>query len=260
MRDVVPSGYIGLSRRDTDEYSAAVTSAKLFSNDMHGWVPFSAILARLGLSEEFSHMLEEIYEREPVQVNGTRVDSSGLAGEWAGPEAPLDLRSSMARYTTGTGRFPNQTKSFRFFSIHSDMANGMNEMLLQSHDGIIRPAPAADSRRSARFTLHAVGGFVVSAEIDNGCVSWVAVESRRGERCRLANPWRRAEVFRNGAFEASSAKSLISIDTHAGDLLMVLPDRESFEKWETIPIRHEPNKREKRCSIGKNMLGMPRTF
>lgn len=257
---VYPSGYIGLSQRDTEEFSVAITTAKMFSNDTHGWIPFAPILARLGLGAEASRILEEIYEREPVQVNGTVVDSSGLAGEYAGPEAPLELRSSLARYTDREGRFPNQTKSFRFFSIYSGIANGMNEMLLQSHDKIIRVGPAVDKRRSARFTLHAVGGFAVSSEIEKGKIRWIVIESLRGETCTLENPWPNSALFRNDVFVSDNSHKLIVIDTQVDDLILVLPERGMYDTWETTPIRHDSNRREKRCHIGKNMLGMARTF
>ena len=260
LSSVFPSGYIGLSQKTTEDYAIAVSTAKLYSCDLHGWIPFGPILARLGLSDEVSRMLEEIYERESVQVNGTVVDSSGLAGEWAGPEAPLDLRSSLARYTTTKARVPIQTKTFRFCCIYSGIASTMNEMLLQSHDGIIRVAPAADRRRHSRFTLHAVGGFVVSAEIERGEVLWVAIRSARGETCRLQSPWQRAFVYINGIYKESPTEDLIIHETDADDLLMFVPKREIFDTWETVAIRPEPNMREKRCHVGKNMLGMPRTF
>ena len=260
LSSVFPSGYIGLSQKNTDEYSTAVTTAKLFANDMHGWVPFGVMLARLGLGNELSHILDTVYKMEPIQVNGTGVDSSGLAGEYAGPEAPLDLRSSLARYTDGSGRFPNQTKSFRFLTIHSSLANVMNEMLLQSHDGIIRVAPAVDGTRSARFTLHAVGGFVVSAEIKTGNVLWVGIQCNRGGLCQIENPWTNAAVFRNDTFEKQSGQPIIPCDNRAGDMILLLTDRKAFDDWKTTPVRYEPNTREKRCSVGKNILGMPRTF
>lgn len=59
---------------------------------------------------------------------------------------------------------------------HMDMEAGaviaaaINESLLQSHDGVLRIAPAKFTDGKARFTLHAIGGFVVSAEVENGHV------------------------------------------------------------------------------------------
>jgi hypothetical protein len=259
LSTVFPSGLIGLAQQGTDLFDVAVTTARLFANDMHGWVSHAAILARLGQADALDYMLREIYETEPLQVNGTGVDSSGLAGEFAGPEAPLDLRSSLARYTTREGRFPNPTKNFRFMTLPSDLANGLNEMLLQSHDGIIRVAPAAGSR-SARLTLHAAGGFVVSAEICLGHVRWVAVRSRLGRPCRLQNPWTEAFVFRNGHYEGSFADPLIQLDTQPDELLIVLPEYNLFVNWQTETAQCEPNQREKHCPVGKNILGLPRLF
>ena len=259
LSTVYPSGLIGLEQHGTELFDVAVTTARLLANETHGWVPYAAIFARLGLADDLDYMLREIYATEPLQVNGTGVDSSGLAGEYAGPEAPLDLRSSLARYTTREGRFPNPTRNFRFMTLFSELADSLNEMLLQSHNGTIRVAPAAGTR-SARLSLHAAGGFIVSAEVDHGAVRWVAIRSRLGRPCRLQNPWEEAYLFRNNRELGRFTDPVVLLDTRPDDLLMAVPERGLFAAWQTETVRYAPNQREKHCPVGKNTLGLPRLF
>jgi hypothetical protein len=65
-----------------------------------------------------------------------------------------------------------------------------NEMLLQSHDGIIRVFPALpEAWQDANFKLRAVGAFVVTATRKTGKVRPLLVQSLKGGTCRLENPW-----------------------------------------------------------------------
>ena len=71
----------------------------------------------------------------------------------------------------------------------------LQEGLLQSLSArpgereIIRVFPAWPLEWDASFRLLARGGFLVSSEIQHGKVALVEIESRRGEECRLRNPW-----------------------------------------------------------------------
>ena len=68
--------------------------------------------------------------------------------------------------------------------------NAINEMLLQSHEGVLRFFPCWPKAQAARFgTLRAVGAFLVSAEMQNGVVSGVKIISDKGKDCTVVNPW-----------------------------------------------------------------------
>lgn len=70
-------------------------------------------------------------------------------------------------------------------------AAAINEMLLQSHDGILRIFPVWPAERAASFTnLRARGAFLVSASLIAGCVDTIQVTSERGGTLRIDNPWR----------------------------------------------------------------------
>ena len=86
---------------------------------------------------------------------------------------------------------------------------------------IIRVFPAWPPEWDASFRLLVRGGFLVSSEIKEGKVTFVEIESRLGEECRIRNPWSgrcfvreasgtlrrirgRVGRFRNGAAEKCS--------------------------------------------------------
>jgi len=77
----------------------------------------------------------------------------------------------------------------------------INEMLLQSHDGVIRFFPCWPRELDARFgTLRAVGAFLVSAELQKGVVTDTRITSEKGRDCTVVNPWpnKKVQVIRNG--------------------------------------------------------------
>ncbi len=67
---------------------------------------------------------------------------------------------------------------------------GIAEMLLQSHEGVIRVLPSVPEEwESGAFTgLCARGGFVVDAEWENGAVTWLCVTAKNGGECGIAFP------------------------------------------------------------------------
>lgn len=72
----------------------------------------------------------------------------------------------------------------------SGVPSAINEMLLQSHEHVIRLFPVWPRETNARFTdLRAVGAFLVSSEFSNGNVTYIHIKSEKGRMCRIINPW-----------------------------------------------------------------------
>jgi hypothetical protein len=72
----------------------------------------------------------------------------------------------------------------------SAVPTAINEMLLQTHEGIIQLFPVWPKRRDARFkSLRAVGAFLVSSEQLDGVVTFIEIESEKGRICKVFNPW-----------------------------------------------------------------------
>jgi hypothetical protein len=89
---------------------------------------------------------------------------------------------------------------------------------------IIRVFPAWPQAWDASFRLLARGGFLVSSEIQHGKVAFVEIESRRGEECRLRNPWGgTCAVSEVDGPDRMYADELLRFETTAGKRYRVSP-------------------------------------
>jgi hypothetical protein len=89
--------------------------------------------------------------------------------------------------------------TYRPFTLEGNFAfaAAVQEMLLQSHSGVLRVFPAVPGGwQDASFdSLRAQGAFLVSAKMKAGRIVEVRVTSEKGGRLKLANP------FRGGAYK-----------------------------------------------------------
>ena len=88
--------------------------------------------------------------------------------------------------------------TYRPFTLEGNFAAaaGVQEMLLQSHHGVIAVFPAVPaSWRDISFQgLRAMGGFVLSATKSGGQVRQVDITTDRGGKCVLISPWTGQEL------------------------------------------------------------------
>jgi alpha-L-fucosidase 2 len=88
--------------------------------------------------------------------------------------------------------------TYRPFTLEGNFAAaaGIQEMLLQSHRGIIRVFPAIPAHwdNVSFTTLRAEGGFLVSARRSEGVTEWVQIRAEHGGTCRLVSPFSNAEI------------------------------------------------------------------
>lgn len=67
----------------------------------------------------------------------------------------------------------------------------INEMLLQSYEGVVRVFPAWPKERAASFRdLRAYGAFLITSSCQKGCVKSVSIKSEKGRLCKMENPWK----------------------------------------------------------------------
>jgi hypothetical protein len=100
----------------------------------------------------------------------------------------------------------------------------INEMLVQSHDGVVRVFPCWPAGRAARFgRLRVPGAFLVSSELAGGEVKDVEIESERGRLLRMVNPWvgREVEVERTGGRVERVGGERFELGTVAGERLVM---------------------------------------
>lgn len=84
--------------------------------------------------------------------------------------------------------------TYRPFTLEGNMAfaSGVQEMLLQSHTGVIHVFPSVpDSWKDISFNhLRAMGAFLVSAQMKQGQVCSVEIVSEKGGLLRMKNPFK----------------------------------------------------------------------
>jgi alpha-L-fucosidase 2 len=77
----------------------------------------------------------------------------------------------------------------------------INEMLLQSYEGVVRIFPNWNRSCDASFEkLRAYGAFVISSRLQHGQVQYVRLLSEKGRTCVMENPWpgKQVQLVRNG--------------------------------------------------------------
>lgn len=83
--------------------------------------------------------------------------------------------------------------TYRPFTLEGNFAfaSAIQEMLLQSHTGIIRVFPAIpEGWREASFDkMRAIGGFLVSANYQDGKVQYITILSEKGGILKILNPF-----------------------------------------------------------------------
>ena len=107
---------------------------------------------------------------------------------------------------------------YRPFTLEGNFAfaAGVQEMLIQSHTGIIHifPAIPSDWKDLSFSTLRAAGAFLVSAEQKNGKVTRVEIISEKGGLCKLKNPFGENPYQKKFSWNGSltADKDIITID------------------------------------------------
>jgi hypothetical protein len=81
-----------------------------------------------------------------------------------------------------------------YFESAANIMTGVNEMLLQSHDDVIRVFPATEEYFTGLFTLCAAGGFTVTSEMSEGDIRFVHIRSVSNRICKIESPWPGAAV------------------------------------------------------------------
>jgi hypothetical protein len=100
----------------------------------------------------------------------------------------------------------------------------INEMLLQSYEGVLRLFPDWPKDRDARFgNLRAYGAFLVSSEWSKGKVQTLRIESEKGRPCSVQNPWpgRAVVLYRNSRKAEQLSGDTFTFKTSNGERIEV---------------------------------------
>lgn len=152
--------------RVSDDDELTELMRKTFANRRyplaHDWAPDAVWAARLGLARDAANLAAMMLEYFQAFPSGFTF--------WSRTPDQRDLRNV---FLEGVGV----------------TAMAVQEMLLQSHDGLLRIGPAVPADWSGSFKLRALGGFLVSSEFDQGVPRYVGIESLLETTLRVRNPW-----------------------------------------------------------------------
>ena len=115
---------------------------------------------------------------------------------------------------------------FHMLENSSIVPNTVDEMLLQSHEGILRFFPDWPRSRDARFhTLRAYGAFLVSASLSHGVVEDLVIMSEKGRPCVVQNPWpgHPVELIRPGKPTQTLEGEHLNFSTDVGGSIELVP-------------------------------------
>ena len=101
----------------------------------------------------------------------------------------------------------------------STVPNTINEMFLQSHEGILKLFPVWPQEKAASFhQLRTYGAFLVSSKFEEGKVEFVKIISEKGKKCVLKNPWEASvELIRDKAKKEIVTGDILSFPTSIGE-------------------------------------------
>jgi hypothetical protein len=233
---VFPANLTGIDSASTREYRAMVNMLRQRSPAMNAISPEPIVAARLGLGNDALTMMQNGIRRLQHFPQGLfynidhwfnlsiYMDSLKMPNISAQRDYLYDERS----------HYPNKLPAKPFIQAglepQSIYGATVNEMLLQSNEGKIRVFPAVPDNWATAFTLLARGAFVVSSEMrKDGTIPGVYIESRKGNICRLVNPWPGSELTvlcisaqgRKTKYKAEE-KDIVTFKTSAGYTYLVV--------------------------------------
>lgn len=100
----------------------------------------------------------------------------------------------------------------------------VNEMLLQSYEGVIRIFPNWNHTKNASFNnLRAYGAFVISSRLQNEHIEFVNILSEKGRTCIMENPWpgKPVQLIRNGKKAEVLSGNRFSFETTKNELIVL---------------------------------------
>lgn len=193
---VFPSGVIGLGQRGTELFQVAINTFRSLG-DGPAWNSLPVIsAARLGCGDDCLRLMSDMVRRYQLAPQGYFAELteahefSGNRHDMSRPFPLYDGRRAKER-----AMLPGVWFDFPDLEIGGVLMTALNEMLLQSHDGVIRVFPALPGEwRDVAFHLRAGGAFLVTGEVRNGEIQPYLIESLTGAECRTETPWPNHEL------------------------------------------------------------------
>jgi hypothetical protein len=169
--------------------------------------------------------------RNQIRVMNRWVDFNGMNSFYAAaarvgydPAVILkEMRSMIDSIGGPNGMIPGNPHGLEHQSI---VPNAIQEMLMQSHESVIRFFPVWPKDQDARFgALRARGAFMVSAELKGGVVRGAKIVSEKGRACTVQNTWpgKAVRVVRDGKPAESVTGDRFILKTGVGETIGIEP-------------------------------------
>ena len=278
LMPVFPANLIGGEDEGTELYEGCRNAMLCFDPGHTGHTPLPICFARFGMGDRLPDILTrwvddfQIFSQgffcyfkrdywEDFREGSTDDPYSATEHKIAGLTNPVTVMFSDPQERAELLREPFAHMALEAGSV---LEATIDEMLLQSYDGKIRVFPAAPEEWNCSFTLHAVGGFVVTSEQVQGKPAYIAVESRKGQKCRVVNPWPPGQKVR--VRPAADGPPLLESTEEREIVFDTEPDRTYVIERESSPVsafrrtalsgsrNNQPKTR------GRAVLGIPRRF
>ena len=163
---------------------------------------------------------------KPTWVHANCFPMTYTAAARVGYDPNVILKNLRKRCDSG---WPNHWINQRGGGIETASAvpSSINEMLLQSHEKVLRFFPVWPKDKDARFgTLRAVGAFLVSSALKDGRVRHVTIVSEKGRDCTVQNPWpgKAVTLSRNGKKAETLKGNRFTFKTRRGERIALVPN------------------------------------
>lgn len=216
---IFPSGLIGLKDRETERFEIAVNTVRTILDTefyqqgkmgVSGHTPIPQAVARLGMKSDMILVLNLFVRKYQHFSNGFMhylPDRTEIfEGEYhprllTGAETNTVWNNVHEKSEGERVALPKEDFVHMYYEPSSNFMCGVNEMLLQSHDGVIRVFPAVPDSYTAMFTLKAKGNFLVTSEMIDGEIMYLAIQSLNGGKCTVHRPWSCGLRVKGGAAE-----------------------------------------------------------
>lgn len=243
MAPLFPAGLTGLGDRDSALFRRIYNSVCMhhevsFPADhpdrpgewCMGWCMMPIYLARMGLSDLLVKQIGQTIE-------GWMRFPQGFGLYTPSDRAVIAERFRQYRLNAEDIGEQRQVNSWNYRHFDYEtlpiLASAINEMLLQSYDGILRLFPAVRETERYAFRLAASGGFSVDAVFDRGTCS-ARIVSTRGGTLRLTAEHLRAPLTLTDAdgspLPAAECGGVWTVETVPGQTVVAVSGGASFDR------------------------------
>jgi len=245
-----------------------------------GWLPFFQIMQglRMGLVKEPLRLLYQEFLRLFMKSNGLFCHNAVVIADSKLSEANLKnipditLRDGSERMKLAepmsnqmnecTENIEAKEHIFSCFEDSSIFLMIINELLMQSHNGVLRLFPAAPKRWDADFrNFRAQGAFLVSSSMRKGAVEYVTIKGLAGGAIKVLNPWNGRKVFVEGRRRrAETFGKYIPLTFGKNETISLFVSRAAFRKARARKLINTNSTEPKRLRFydgSRSWLGKP---